>query len=237
MLQFEDEDGAGPSNAMPVEEDADSGSEFEVENADPGTPDDISHPEDDEEEDGETLDALDDTESLAASERPVKPLPKAKGKAKAKDTKIDAQRTTAAPSQAGPSLPRGAASKIYSLPALSIHHRHRAVPLFYPTGRVARLTQPVQLFEPPRTIPTNNFTSTSTVHDRVNKAWGYNIGSGPLWELLEDRAWYKEAIDNADEDDMKVEANCRPRVYDGVRLNEGWEVVEYECVHLIHGQT
>jgi transcription factor C subunit 6 len=70
---------------------------------------------------------------------------------------------------------------------------------------------------------TNNFTHNVKVTDRVNKSWGYNVGWGPLSDLVEDRGWYKEAVEGVP--DMDTEANRRPRVYKNVNVKDGWEVL------------
>lgn len=219
MLGFEDENGAGPSNQIPFEDEPDSGSEFAMDDAEPGTPDELMYPEDEE---------LDESLILSPSERPIRPIPsKSKARAKVKKTPPDIQRTISL--QLGPSLSRGhTTNKMYSLPTPSVHHRHRAVPLFFRSGRVERLQSPPKLFKDPELTFTNNFTSNPLIQERVNKAWGYNVGSGPLWELLEDRGWYKEAIEVGVE--MAKEANRRPRVYVDVGVNNGLEVLDVECV-------
>lgn len=123
---------------------------------------------------------------------------------------------------------RASRRQMYVLPTPSVHHRHRAVPLFSPVGQVERLVAPPALFQPPKTTVTNNFTLNSSVSNRVNKAWGYNVGPGPLWELAEDRGWYKEAL-NTDDTDQK-ETTRRPRVYNDVSVQGGWEILNTECV-------
>ena len=119
---------------------------------------------------------------------------------------------------------------MYTLPIPSVHHRHRAVPIFFRSGRVERLESAPELFKPPTVTGTNNFTFSPLVQDRVNKAWGYNIGSGPIWELLEDRGWYKEAIEDGVE--VEKEAKRRPRVHVDVDVGVGvekiWEVLNVE---------
>ena len=84
--------------------------------------------------------------------------------------------------------------KMYALPTPSVHHRHRAVPLYSREGRTERLTVRPSLFEPASLTLTSSFTERPIVSERVNKAWGFNVGCGPLWDLAEDRGWYKEAI-------------------------------------------
>ena len=218
MMTFEDEDGAGPSYSVPFEGEPDSGSEFAMEDA---GADKLLYPDNDEE--------FDDPMSRFVSERPIRPIPsKGKGKAKSKKPPADSQRTVM---QLGPSLSRvQTTNKMYALPTPSVHHRHRAVPIFSRSGRVEKLETPPKLFEAPKISSTNNFTFSPLVQDRINKAWGYNIGSGPLWELLEDRGWYKEAIENGVE--VEAEANRRPRVHQDVNVRSYWEVLDSECVSL-----
>ncbi|KAF9022066.1 hypothetical protein BDZ89DRAFT_956970 [Hymenopellis radicata] len=104
----------------------------------------------------------------------------------------------------------GTRQKMYVLPTPSVHHRHRAVPLHSPTTDVERLvSKPSSPFVKTSTTLTKSFTHNSKTTDRVNKAWGYNVGSCPVWELVEDRAWFKEAQAGAETEDDR-----RPRVQD-----------------------
>ncbi|KAF8641671.1 hypothetical protein AX16_009848, partial [Volvariella volvacea WC 439] len=80
----------------------------------------------------------------------------------------------------------------------------------------------------------NSITKSARITDRVNKSWGYNVGNGPLWQLVEDRGWYKEANtdngiggDDATERE-ESEAQRRPRVYADVVVKDGWEVLSME---------
>ncbi|KAF9268824.1 hypothetical protein L218DRAFT_533061 [Marasmius fiardii PR-910] len=114
--------------------------------------------------------------------------------------------------------------KMYSLPSPSVHHRHRPVPLFnLPNTKVDRLLSPPKLFEEPRTEETNGFTSHPRICDRVGKSWGYNVGPGPLWELVEDRSWFKEACM-----DETKERRTRPRVHDHISVKGGWKILSRE---------
>ena len=127
------------------------------------------------------------------------------------------------PSISGPSLSRSSKRQQYTLPTPSVHHRHRAVPLYSRSGRVERLASHPSLFRPYDVVMTNNFTHNAKVTDRVNKSWGYNVGWGPLWDLVEDRGWYKEAIEGVP--DIDTEANRRPKVYKEVQVKDGWEIL------------
>ncbi|KAK7051012.1 hypothetical protein VNI00_005124 [Paramarasmius palmivorus] len=124
---------------------------------------------------------------------------------------------------ATPSIARRNFGKLYSLPTPSVSHRHRAVPLFtLPNSRTSRLTEPPKLFEEGATTGTNSFTSSAKVIDKISKAWGYNVGSGPLWELVEDRGWFKES-GTAQEEKQK-----RPRVHENVGVKSGWRILTLE---------
>jgi transcription factor C subunit 6 len=78
---------------------------------------------------------------------------------------------------------------------------------------------------------TNNFTFNRKVQDRVSKAWGYNVGPGPLWELLEDRGWYKETTEV--EDSVERDANRRPRVHENVKVKTDWQILNAEYVFYV----
>jgi transcription factor C subunit 6 len=136
-----------------------------------------------------------------------------------------------------PALIRPSKQQTYVLPKPSVNHRHRATPLFCPPGRVERLTAPppVYGFGTPSTTPTNNFTATQAVTDRVSKAFNYNVGSGPVWELLEDRAWFKESAPSGSSRDTSAEecdteTKRRPRVHQDVRVRPGWRILDARYV-------
>ncbi|KAH7906081.1 hypothetical protein BJ138DRAFT_1016773 [Hygrophoropsis aurantiaca] len=112
-----------------------------------------------------------------------------------------------------------------AMPTPSMHHRHRAVPLFHRAAPVERLVaRPSPISSAPtHTAPTHAMTSrTSGVTARVGKAWGYSVGAGPVWELLEDRGWFGESEAAADaggeNEDGWREEHRRPRVYASVRV-------------------
>ncbi|KAH6902689.1 hypothetical protein BKA70DRAFT_1516504 [Coprinopsis sp. MPI-PUGE-AT-0042] len=106
----------------------------------------------------------------------------------------------------------------------NVHHRHRATPLFQQQGRVQRLTRPPVLFGSPQVVLTNNFTHSGQISDRVSRAWGYNVGPGPLWQLAEDRRWFKESPLSGD--GFEEEAKRRPRVYLGLPVMAGWGILD-----------
>lgn len=147
-----------------------------------------------------------------------------KGKANSAST----QRSTI---QLAPGLKRPANRQQHSLPLPSMHHRHRAVPLYARTARVERLEESARPFKAAKTTFTNSGTGEQKVLDRTNKAWGCNIGPGPLWEMVEDRAWFKEAVTDEEE---HLEAKRRPRVHADVLVVKGWIVLDKQCVPMVY---
>jgi transcription factor C subunit 6 len=157
--------------------------------------------------------------STSTKSRTKRPTDKDKDKGKAKAE--SAEGTTVGRVR----RPKG---KMYALPTPSVNHRHRAVPLYSREGRTERLTVRPSLFEPSSLTLTTSFTERPKVSERVNKAWGFNVGYGPLWDLAEDRGWYKEAITTGNNTD--TEAKRRPRVYPDIRVQDGWEIMNLEYV-------
>jgi len=109
----------------------------------------------------------------------------------------------------------------------NVDHRHRAIPLYRREGRVERLKQPAELFKSPSIMLTNGLKHDS-VMKRLNKAWGHNAGPGPLWEMVEDRSWFKEAETIGKGGD--TEAKRRPLVHQDVRVKNSWKVLTEEYV-------
>jgi transcription factor C subunit 6 len=158
--------------------------------------------------------------STSTKSRTKKPTAKDKGKGKVKAENADG--TTV-------SRVRRPKGKMYALPTPSVHHRHRAIPLYSREGCTERLTMRPSLFEPSSLALTTSFTvERPKVLERVNKAWGFNVGNGPLWDLAEDRGWYKEAITTGNNTD--TEAKRRPRVYPDIHVQDGWEIVSLKYV-------
>jgi len=221
----EEKDQPGPSSIAVLEDEIDSESDF--------APEDDMHSQDAEGEIDEEAEEIEEEEELVDDEDIVVETPKArvpkantrtlkvkqpsvkeKGKAKAKN-----EDSVPTPIVGPPTAKR----QNYALPAASVHHRHRAVPLYSRAGRVERLVSRPQLFQQPFSTLTNSVTENSKISDRVNKSWGSNIGPGPLWDLAEDRGWYKEAITTGSEAD--TEAKRRPRVYTDVQIREASEIL------------
>ncbi|KAF9651500.1 hypothetical protein BDM02DRAFT_3091246 [Thelephora ganbajun] len=107
------------------------------------------------------------------------------------------------------------------------HHRHRPAPLFRRDAQVERLLHPPILFQPSTTVLTNSFTSSARTTKRLERSWSRNVGPGPVHELLEDRAWYKEAIPDAA---VASEAGRRPVVYDTVKLEGKYQMISERSV-------
>ncbi|KAJ6620827.1 hypothetical protein B0H10DRAFT_2020767 [Mycena sp. CBHHK59/15] len=225
---------AGPSRKALALDEGDSGSDFSPEK-------DAGESRVDPEEDEMSLDASGDDEPfelddgltladdsialsaakpLAASKAAGSSKPKAKINTKAKKIVSDVVMPSLG---SGAGIARTSKRQIYVLPTPSVHHRHRAVPLYTRAGRVERLAVKPVLFGPLATTPTNNFTHNLTVINRVNKGWGFNVGSGPLWDLVEDRGWYKEAL--VTHGDVQIEANRRPITHRAVRVKPGWAIL------------
>ncbi|KAF8967306.1 hypothetical protein BDZ97DRAFT_1903428 [Flammula alnicola] len=215
-----DEDRAGPSSSIAfLEDEGDSESDFN-----PGEAPDAPSVDEGEEEDLVEADQILEEEAAEEVQVQAKPAtlkrkrPPAQSKGKAKEKAQSPAKAIVGP--------RGSKRQMYVLPTPSVHHRHRAVALYSRVGRVERLASRPTLFGPPSSTLTNGFTENSKVTDRVNKSWGYNVGSGPLWDLVEDRGWYKEALTTGN--GVDDEAKRRPRVYQDVTLRHGWEILSVE---------
>jgi hypothetical protein len=115
--------------------------------------------------------------------------------------------------------------------------------------RVERLQRPPLLFAPNETTPTNAYASSALLTRRVGKAWGAGVGSGPIWQIVEDLGWFKEGekLKPGAQQEQKTsgeaaavepapvqvydERRRRPKVYEGFVLLEGWAVpLRAECV-------
>jgi len=214
-----DENHAGPSSVRLRDLSDDRESDFNPENT-LEVPDGNKKPEDNKDEDAEgeaddVEDGMDEDVDFIPPPALETKLPSKKSRGKAKEKPEVPAKTIVGP--------RASKRQNYVLPTPSVHHRHRAVPLYSRTGRVERLTAAPNLFGPPSLSPTNGCTESTKVSDRVNKAWGYNVGPGPLWDLSEDRGWYKEAISTGS--DAESDGKRRPRVYTSVRVRSGWQIL------------
>ncbi|KAF9450261.1 hypothetical protein P691DRAFT_774066 [Macrolepiota fuliginosa MF-IS2] len=226
--------GPGPSASGMDLDDGSSGSEFSPENDEDATEqmqqdaddddeliqeDDVDERVDDlEPEQRQPMNLIDDAD--VGSVRVVQSASTSKGKGKAK--------AVVKKGNAHPTLATGLTRtrrQMYTLPTPSVHHRHRAVPLYRRDGRVERLRQPAELFKEPTVMMTNSVIS-GKVMERVNKAWGYNAGTGPLWEMAEDRGWFKESKRPGNDGD--ADAQRRPLVHHNVRVKNDWQILTKE---------
>lgn len=228
LLSFDDDDGddAEPSRKV-VEEDVDSGSEFATDAARESSPDaalDANGANDvDDEEDDVPAQAV-KTPKRLSPKKPTTLTSKQKGGATRNVTAIWQTKSAGAT----PALLRPAVRQNYVLPTPGAHHRHRLVPIYSRTEQVERLLAPPKPFEPNHVIPTNSFSVSKTITDRVSKSWGYCVGSGPIWELLEDRAWYKETVRNTDTPER--ESLRRPVVYGTLRSSRNVQLLDSRSV-------
>lgn len=129
----------------------------------------------------------------------------------------------------------------YALPTPSHQHRHRAIPLYLREGkRLERMVVrqgdaapeaesiPPSLFQhPPLQIVDY---PRPKVQERIAKACGYNVGHGPLWELLEDRSWFKESEKpeyvRPGSADVDSESRRRPIVHGNIQVKSGWRMLD-----------
>lgn len=118
------------------------------------------------------------------------------------------------------SVPVGLSKPSKSTPSTT-HHRHRPPPLFRRGPQVERLLDPPTLFRPSATVLTNSFTSSVRTTKRLERTWGRNVGPGPVHEILEDRAWFKEALDAT----VTSEAGRRPVVYETVKPDGKYHII------------
>lgn len=205
------------------DEDVDSGSDcdFAPDKLSDDAPEDLQNdPEDlvevDEEEAEEVPKRGKNKTPTTAESRPISRLPSVTGARSSHKPPPKSQSIQASTSKM--SAPR--AAKINALPNPSVHHRHRAMPVFLRMENVERLDAPPTLFNPPKIVSTNSMTSEQILTDRISKAWNFNVGPGPVWNIMEDRSCFKEALEG--EDDSIYESFRRPRVHQNVGVKPGW---------------
>ncbi|TFK46673.1 hypothetical protein OE88DRAFT_1648431 [Heliocybe sulcata] len=201
----------------------DSGSDFAPEIAVQA----VAEDEDDDmdaDADADELDEEDEKDESLPPEIPKPKRPKGKGKdTAAKSTTGQRQRGTV---ELAPGLSRPSNKQMHALPMPSGNHRHRATPIYWRQGKVERLLSSPKLFCAPRIVAANSSTAHPAIASRIGKAWGYNVGSGPLWDMMEDRAWFKEAITDAETEYR--EASRRPKVYRNLNMPTGLDILTRE---------
>lgn len=239
---------AGPSSVPLVDEDNDSGSEFEPDKAPKRSKNPAPFGNEDEDADtndaqspsseaDETLEqgqgrttASQATSKLRGPIADTTGLGSSRASQRTQKRKLPprVQQATRPPSMSTPPLSTRRAAKMYALPNPSAHHRHRAIPVFLRKGMVERLDEPPLLFKDPRIVPTNSMTADRSLTDRVSKAWGFNVGAGPVWQIMEDRSCYKESSGSGP--GSEKESLRRPRVYENLSVRPGWELLSNQCV-------
>lgn len=224
--------GAGPSKQPIIEED-NSSSDFAPDTAisagelDDDDDDDLSsqrHSEVASDIDPEAMDLDEDIDEGIAFSTAQSKTPKGNGK-----KVTPSQRSTV---QLTPGLARPTNRQTHALPLPSMHHRHRSVPIYHRADRVERLATRPRPFDCVEVVPTSSGTGDQEVLDRATKAWGYNVGAGPLWDLMEDRGWYKEALEERGKE--HEEASRRPRVHNDVQVSPGWMIFDSQCVFTVY---
>ncbi|KZT09673.1 uncharacterized protein LAESUDRAFT_810652 [Laetiporus sulphureus 93-53] len=209
----------GPSNApATVFEDVDGGSDFALDEvADAQTA-----------KDDDDLIADSEGEGKAASERGRPSENELEGSigvlsAPAKRRKSSGNASKTATSQI-PGLAYSSSRQTYTLP--NVHHRHRPVPVFDRSAPVERLLKRPEPFTAPSLAATNSWSTGSQAVDRIGKSWGLNVGPGPLWDVMEDRSFFKESL-QAGGEESEAEKCRRPRVYHKVVMQD-WDVLSSE---------
>ncbi|KAH7889341.1 hypothetical protein F5I97DRAFT_1993652 [Phlebopus sp. FC_14] len=228
---IEDENGAGPST-RPIEDQGNSDSEFAPANGPAG------HANESDGSDSIDIDGPEEIitkvakspkatsaalRSSVASPTPFVPSKTRREQSRRLPSTMQGGSVTPVPT---PPLPATRTAKMYALPTPSAHHRHRAVPVHLRKDKVERLASPPILFRQSDIIPTNSMTADQSLTDRISKAWGFNVGVGPIWEIMEDRSCFKEAIVTGP--NREQEYLRRPRVYENITVRPGWEVLDYQ---------
>ena len=106
-------------------------------------------------------------------------------------------------------------------------HRHRPNGLWAPPSDVYRLLAPPNPLSQSELVRTNPADHPS-VMQRIKKAWAHSSGTGPVWELLEDRAFFKEEWVDYDLSSRKGR-KPRPVVFPTVRAQQ-LPILSRKCV-------
>jgi transcription factor C subunit 6 len=97
--------------------------------------------------------------------------------------------------------------------------RARAAHLYTFPGPSRRLSKKPLPFEEPQFVSTNGHASS--VAARVTKAWSFSVFPGPVWELMEDMAYFKEV------EQTVAGERRRPVVHSDVYVHsENFEIVD-----------
>ncbi|KAG8967024.1 hypothetical protein FRC03_010871 [Tulasnella sp. 419] len=158
-------------------------------------------------------------------------------------TEVSKLKSLPAPSrnEAKQGLSTSRPSKASSAAVSSTLHRDRPWPAWIAPGRTIRLKRRPGLFEETTAelVRTTNSLLDERLAVRLAKAWSHDVGYGPVWELVEDRGWFKEGRiieDTLAEADKNTDAmpdegsnqdnhtvqclqELRPRSYSGVVIS------------------
>ncbi|KIY46871.1 hypothetical protein FISHEDRAFT_46417 [Fistulina hepatica ATCC 64428] len=210
-LEEADDDGAGPSTRF-IHEEEDSDSDFSEANK-------RKQSESSDSAESGDIELDEDVPERGSEDRPVK-------RKNQIFSLLASTSSTAIKSMGGAILAR--AHKRHVLPRTSLKYaRNKAQPLYAPLQRVERLVKQPSLFVPPSIHMSTNFTSNPNLNARAKKTWEHNVGAGPLWEMLEDRSWFKES-GSSKEGDSAPESHRRPRAYDEVQIRDRVEILTSE---------
>jgi transcription factor C subunit 6 len=91
-------------------------------------------------------------------------------------------------------------------------HYKRPPPLYLRPAPIRRLIEEPKPLGTPRTVPSNSGHGQPLVQSRIAKSWARCIGLGPIWQLIEDRSWFKERAE------FDEELETRPCVYEDLEL-------------------
>ncbi|EJD53223.1 hypothetical protein AURDEDRAFT_180776 [Auricularia subglabra TFB-10046 SS5] len=213
------------SDAPAEVRDGDSGSDFEpaaaaAEEADADAPE----PEDDDDDDELELDDEEDGDSVRDA-APMTSSRYTKG-SRSSRSKATQRPITGLPTAVSLARVRGLKPSGPTASAFA-NHRFRPWSTFRRDGRVLRLAVRPEPFQPPSTTLSNPIMAESLITRRLNRLLANNVGPGPLWELLEDCAWWKESKEPPDGN--WTEAFLRPTVHKELKLStESWDILSPE---------
>lgn len=219
----DDEPEAGPSVAV-LDERGSSGSEYD-EQSPPAEaePDEESEEQlDGDDEDDESLPAA-DTDAMQV-DRPARSTSRRRRRAAPAQPK--GRQQAALPAAVSLSRLRG------PKPAgdtLASRQRFRPWSTFKRPGQTLRLLSEPKPLELPDTEACNPCTINDVVTRRLTRILATNVGTGPLWELMEDCAWWKESIEPPDS--VWTQRFLRPTMYKAVTVpSSSWTALSNESV-------
>lgn len=169
---------------------------------------------DEEEKSASEFELKDDDPSLAGQ---TKQRTKGKIKERPKDANILENKNVSHQQTItlAPGVTKSIARQNYALPLPSNKHRHRGTPIYMPTQRqTLRLLKRPSPFCNHETVWTKSVANPDVLR-RVTRALSNNAGEGPIWELLEDRSWYKECVNS----------QKRPLVYENIAPGDHLEYI------------